>query len=53
MLTRATDPGYGWGLKNPNDFVNIARWMIKNGYTDEEAAKVMGQNAMRLLRDVW
>jgi membrane dipeptidase len=48
-----TDPGYVRGLENPNDFMNIARWMIKNGYTDEEAAKIMGQNAIRLLRDVW
>jgi membrane dipeptidase len=47
------DPGYVRGLENPNDFVNIARWMIKHGYTDEETAKIMGQNAMRLLRDVW
>jgi membrane dipeptidase len=47
------DPGYVRGLENPNDFVNIARWMIKHGYTDEETAKTMGQNAMRLLRDVW
>ena len=48
-----TDPGYVRGLENPNDFVNIARWMIKNGYTDEETAKIMGQNGLRLLRDVW
>jgi membrane dipeptidase len=47
------DPGYVRGLENPNDFVNIARWMIKHGYTDEETAKIMGKNAMRLLRDVW
>jgi membrane dipeptidase len=48
-----TDPGYVRGLENPNDFVNIARWMIKHGYTDEETAKIMGQNAIRLLRAVW
>lgn len=48
-----TDPGYVRGLENPNDFVNIARWMIKNGYSDEETAKIMGKNGLRLLRDVW
>jgi membrane dipeptidase len=47
------DPGYVEGLENPNDFVNIARWMIKHGYTDEETAKIMGKNAIRLLMDVW
>jgi membrane dipeptidase len=48
-----TDPGYVIGLENPNDFINIARWMIKHGYTDEETAKIMGKNALRLLGDVW
>jgi membrane dipeptidase len=47
------DPGYVRGLENPNEVVNVARWMIKNGYTDEEIAKVMGQNALRLLEEVW
>lgn len=48
-----TDPGYVVGLENPNEFVNIARWMIKHGYTDEETAKIMGRNAIRLLGAVW
>jgi len=47
------DPGYVKGLENPNEFVNIARWMIKHGYSDPEIAKVMGQNAIKLLEKVW
>jgi membrane dipeptidase len=47
------DPGYVRGLENPNEVVNVARWMIKNGYSDAEIAKVMGQNALRLLVEVW
>jgi membrane dipeptidase len=47
------DPGYVRGLENPNEFINIARWMIKNGYSDAEIAKVMGGNALRLLEKVW
>jgi membrane dipeptidase len=47
------DPGYVRGLENPNEVVNVARWMIKNGYSDAEIAKVMGQNALRLLEEVW
>ncbi|MFB0557607.1 MAG: dipeptidase [Candidatus Bathyarchaeia archaeon] len=47
------DPGYVKGLENPNEFVNVARWMIKHGYSDGEIAKVMGQNALRLLEGVW
>jgi len=47
------DPGYVRGVENPNEFVNIARWMIKHGYSDEEMAKVMGKNALKLLERVW
>jgi membrane dipeptidase len=50
---RMEDPGYVSGLENPNEFINIARWMIKNGYSDAEIAKVMGGNALRLLEKVW
>jgi membrane dipeptidase len=53
MTPGVADPGYVRGLENPNDFMNIARWMIKHGFTDEEAAKIMGQNAIRLLGAVW
>lgn len=47
------DPGYVRGLENPNEFVNIARWMIKNGYSDRETAKIMGGNAIEMLKKVW
>lgn len=46
-------PGYVRGLENPNEFVNIARWMIKHGYSNEEIAKIMGLNALRVLERVW
>jgi membrane dipeptidase len=47
------DPGYVKGLENPNEFVNIARWMIKHGYSDTEIAKIVGLNALRMLEKVW
>jgi membrane dipeptidase len=47
------DPGYVKGLENPNEFVNIARWMIKHGYSDAEIAKIIGGNALELIRKVW
>lgn len=47
------DPGYVKGLENPNEFVNIARWMIKNGYSDEETAKIVGLNSLKMLEKVW
>jgi len=47
------DPGYVKGLENPNEVVNVARWMIKHGYSDDEIAKIMGKNALQLLQKVW
>ena len=47
------DPGYVKGLENPNEFINIPRWMIKNGYSDREISKIIGGNALKLLESVW
>jgi membrane dipeptidase len=45
---------YVRGMENPTECLqNVARWMIKHGYSDEEIAKIIGGNAMRLLREVW
>ncbi len=47
-------PPYVQGMENPNESIpNTARWMIKHGYSDNEIKKVIGENALRLLRDVW
>ena len=41
-------------LENPTEASwNIPRWLIKHGYTDEEIIKVLGGNAIRVLREVW
>ena len=41
------------GLENPSQFKNIVRWLVKNGYSDEEIRKVIGENILNLLRKVW
>lgn len=41
------------GLENPADFPNIIRWLVRQGYSDEDIAKVMGGNALRVLKQVW
>lgn len=41
------------GLENPSEFPNIIRWLVKNGYSDEEIKKAIGGNAIRVLRKVW
>lgn len=45
---------YVEGLENPAEaFPNICRWLVKNGYSDDDIAKVLGGNIMRVLEDVW
>ena len=45
---------YVRGMENPTECLqNVARWMVKNGYSDAEIAKIIGGNAMRLLKEVW
>jgi membrane dipeptidase len=47
------DPHYVKGMENPNEFINVARWMIKHGYSDAEIAKITGENTISLLEKVW
>lgn len=41
------------GLENPSEFSNIIRWLVKNGYSDNEISKVVGGNVLRVLKSVW
>jgi membrane dipeptidase len=42
------------GIENPAEaFPNIVRWLVKHNYSDEEIAKVIGGNTMRVLEQVW
>lgn len=45
---------YVEGLENPTEGSwNIARWLVKHGYSDEDIEKAMGGNVMRVLEQVW
>ncbi len=45
---------YVKGMENPTECLqNVCRWMVKNGYSDQEIAKIIGGNALRLLKQVW
>lgn len=47
-------PDYVRGLENPTEAIpNVVRCMVKNGYSDNEIAKVIGRNALRVLEKVW
>jgi len=45
---------YVRGFENPSEcFPNIVRWLVKHNYSDEEIAKVIGGNTLRVLKEVW
>ena len=42
------------GLENPTEcFPNIVRWLVKHDYSDDEIQAVIGENALRVLDEVW
>jgi len=42
------------GIENPAEaFPNIVRWLVSHGYADGDIAKVIGQNTLRVLAQVW
>ena len=45
---------YVAGIENPGEaFGNIAGWLVKHDYSDDEIAKVIGGNTVRVLEQVW
>lgn len=45
---------YVEGLENPTEgSTNIMRWLVKHGYADEDIAKAMGGNAVRVMGEAW
>ena len=41
-------------MENPTECShNILRWLVAHNYSEEDIAKVMGGNAMRVLKEVW
>lgn len=42
------------GLENPTEALsNIIRWLVREGYSDEDVRKVVGGNVLRVLEEVW
>ncbi|MFB6360679.1 MAG: dipeptidase [Halobacteriales archaeon] len=50
----AMDEPYVRGLENPTEaWQNIPRWLVREGYSDEEIAQVLGGNVLRVLEEIW
>jgi hypothetical protein len=48
--------GWKWvdGIENPaEEFPNIVRWLVKHNYSDDDIRRVLGENIMRVLKQVW
>ena len=42
------------GLENPTECSNnVIRYLVKAGYSDKDAAKIIGGNVIRVLKEVW
>ncbi len=45
---------YVKGLENPTEAsINILRWLVKHNYSEQDMAKVLGTNILRVLKDTW
>lgn len=45
---------YVAGMENPTEaWDNIVRWLVAEGYSDDDIEKVLGGNVLRVLREVW
>jgi membrane dipeptidase len=45
---------YVRGFENPSECLrNAVRWLVKHRYSDDDIAKVMGGNVLRVIRETW
>ncbi|NIR13428.1 MAG: hypothetical protein GWN86_05555 [Desulfobacterales bacterium] len=47
------DLDYVKGLESPSEFTNVIRGLLRDGYSDSDIIKVMGQNSFKLIKKVW
>ena len=44
---------YVEGFENPSEFPNVIRWLVGHGYEEDHISRIVGDNAVRALREVW
>jgi membrane dipeptidase len=54
MAGKHKEVPYVKGVENPTEASwNPIRWLVKHGYSDKDIEKVVGGNALRVLKEVW
>jgi membrane dipeptidase len=46
-------PDHVVGLENIGEYPNVVRWLVRHGYSNEEIAKAIGGNTLRVLEQAW
>jgi len=44
---------YPGGIENASKMLNISRGLVSRGYSDDEILKILGENFLRVLRQIW
>ncbi|HUT86955.1 MAG TPA: membrane dipeptidase [Candidatus Heimdallarchaeota archaeon] len=52
QMTRTFAADYMYGIESPLEWRNIIRGLISRGYSDEEIEKIVGANALRIMKEV-
>jgi membrane dipeptidase len=51
-IGQGLDAPYMYGIESPEEWPNITRGLVSRGYTDEEIKKILGGNALRVIKEV-
>jgi len=51
-IGQGLDAPYMYGIESPEEWPNITRGLVARGYSDEEIKKLLGGNALRIIKEV-
>jgi membrane dipeptidase len=43
---------YMYGIESPEEWPNITRGLVSRGYSDQDIEKILGGNALRVIKEV-
>jgi membrane dipeptidase len=53
MTSKAASNRHPRGIENASKMLNVTRGLVSRGYSDQEIFKILGENFLRVLRQVW